>query len=165
MSFRLFIDGLLSLVSPRLTQAGSYPALSATLTTTALTAAACSGLHPAPDRRMRGAYPHLLHSFIPTSSSVCSWHTVIKNTELRASVKDLTAPASIDQINYFVSCFTHPWNVTSERRTVAPNTRSSSASTASAPYSRITARLNDFHAESRGRARVRNLDPVSARGG
>jgi hypothetical protein len=43
-----------------------------------LTAAACSGLHPAPDRRMRGASPHLLHSSIPPSSSVCSWHTVIQ---------------------------------------------------------------------------------------
>src|SRR5260370_37833206 len=36
MPFRPFIDGLLSLVSPRRTKAGSGPALSATLTTTAL---------------------------------------------------------------------------------------------------------------------------------
>jgi hypothetical protein len=36
MSFRPFIDGLLSLISPRLTQAESSPALPATLTTTAL---------------------------------------------------------------------------------------------------------------------------------
>jgi hypothetical protein len=34
--FRRFINGSLSLVSPDLTQAGSRPALSATLTTTAL---------------------------------------------------------------------------------------------------------------------------------
>src|SRR5262245_64200860 len=43
-----------------------------------LTAAACSGLHPAPDRGMRGACPHLLHSSIPPSPSVCSWHTVVE---------------------------------------------------------------------------------------
>src|SRR5262245_33071905 len=43
-----------------------------------LTAAACSGLHPAPDRRMRGARPHLLHSSIPPSPSVCSWHTMVE---------------------------------------------------------------------------------------
>src|SRR5262245_25989662 len=42
-----------------------------------LTAAACSGLHPAPDRGMRGAGPHLLHSSIPPSPSVCSWHTMV----------------------------------------------------------------------------------------
>src|SRR5262249_36716989 len=36
MPFRPFIDGLLSLVSPRRTKAGSGPTLSATLTTTAL---------------------------------------------------------------------------------------------------------------------------------
>jgi hypothetical protein len=36
MPFRPFIDGLLSLVSPRRTKAGPGPALSATLTTTAL---------------------------------------------------------------------------------------------------------------------------------
>src|SRR6266404_5738106 len=79
MPFRPFIDGLLSLVSPRHTTAESGPAFSATLTTTALlTAAACSGLHPAPDRRMRGASPHLLHSSIPPSSSVCSWHTMVE---------------------------------------------------------------------------------------
>ena len=36
LPFRPFIDGLLSLVSPRRTKAGSGPALSATLTTTAL---------------------------------------------------------------------------------------------------------------------------------
>src|ERR1700736_3799614 len=41
-----------------------------------LTVAACGGLEPAPDSRLRGAYPHLLHSIAPPS--VRSWHTVIR---------------------------------------------------------------------------------------
>src|SRR5262245_10933197 len=45
-----------------------------------LTAAARSGLHPAPDRGMRGAGPHLLHSSIPPSPSVCSWRTAVTVT-------------------------------------------------------------------------------------
>src|SRR5215471_15219191 len=30
-----------------------------------LTVAACGGLEPAPDSRLRGTYPHLLHSIAP----------------------------------------------------------------------------------------------------
>ena len=42
---------------------------------TLLTPAARSGLKPAPDRRLRGASPHLSCSSTPPSLSVCSRHT------------------------------------------------------------------------------------------
>src|SRR5216684_3133703 len=42
---------------------------------TLLTPAARSGLEPAPDRRLRGTYPHLSCSSTPLSMSVCSRHT------------------------------------------------------------------------------------------
>src|SRR2546421_10352649 len=42
-----------------------------------LTVAACGGLKPAPDGRLRGTFPHLLRSSAPPLLSVRSWHTVI----------------------------------------------------------------------------------------
>ena len=39
------------------------------------TIAACGGLKPAPDRRLRGARPHLSYSIAPPLLLVRSWHT------------------------------------------------------------------------------------------
>jgi hypothetical protein len=59
LPFRPFIDGLLSLVSPRRTKAGSRPALSATLTTTALNGSsldeACAEAGGSENPRSRGS--------------------------------------------------------------------------------------------------------------
>ena len=41
-----------------------------------LTTAARGGLEPVPDRRLRGAVPHLSHSSTPPLLLVCSWHTM-----------------------------------------------------------------------------------------
>src|SRR5918995_7171614 len=43
-----------------------------------LTVAACGGLKPAPDGRLRGTFPHLLRSSAPPLLSVRSWHTVVR---------------------------------------------------------------------------------------
>src|SRR3954469_13526929 len=42
-----------------------------------LTVAACGGLKPTPDGRLRGTFPHLLRSSAPPLLSVRSWHTVV----------------------------------------------------------------------------------------
>src|SRR5450631_4796022 len=56
--------GLLSLVFPTLTCPGSCPGLFTRRSPPRLfTAAARSGLRPAPESRSRGAYPHLICSF------------------------------------------------------------------------------------------------------
>src|SRR5215471_8319492 len=57
---RITPDGLLS----RLLLQRSPPSL--------LTTAACSGLTPAPDRRRRGAHPHLSYSSTSPPSEMCS---------------------------------------------------------------------------------------------
>jgi hypothetical protein len=51
--------------------------VSVTLTTTLLTTAAQGGLGSAPDRRTRGAHPHLSRSSAPPSLVVRSGHTVL----------------------------------------------------------------------------------------
>src|SRR5216683_1541666 len=60
--FRHFIDGSLALASPDHTCRNLVPAFLQRSPQPLLTAAACSGLRPAPDCRPRGAHPHLLHS-------------------------------------------------------------------------------------------------------
>ena len=61
-AFRHFIDGSLALASPDHTCRNLVPAFLQRSPQPLLTAAACSGLRPAPDCRPRGAHPHLLHS-------------------------------------------------------------------------------------------------------
>src|SRR3984893_11757885 len=61
-AFRHFIDGSLTLASPDHTCRNLVPAFLQRSPQPLLTAAACSGLRPAPDCRPRGAHPHLLHS-------------------------------------------------------------------------------------------------------
>src|ERR1700692_4099622 len=61
-AFRHFIDGSLTLASPDHTCRNLVPAFLQRSPQSLLTAAACSGLRPAPDCRPRGAHPHLLHS-------------------------------------------------------------------------------------------------------
>src|SRR6202023_4079332 len=61
-AFRHFIDGSLALASPDHTCQNLVPAFLQRSPQPLLTAAACSGLRPAPDCRPRGAHPHLLHS-------------------------------------------------------------------------------------------------------
>ena len=75
--FRHFIDGSLSLVSPDRTWRNQVPPFPRRSRPSLLTTAARGGLEPAPDRRLRGALPHLSHSSTPPSLSVCSWHTMI----------------------------------------------------------------------------------------
>src|SRR3981081_2669498 len=61
-AFRHFIDGSLALAFPDHTCRNLVPAFLQRSPQPLLTAAACSGLRPAPDCRPRGAHPHLLHS-------------------------------------------------------------------------------------------------------
>src|ERR1700730_15675537 len=61
-AFRHFIDGSLTLASPDHTCRNLVSAFLQRSPQPLLTAAACSGLRPAPDCRPRGAHPHLLHS-------------------------------------------------------------------------------------------------------
>jgi hypothetical protein len=65
-----------------------------------LTPAACSGLHPAPDRRMRGALPHLLLSSTPPSQSVCSWHTVVAMLGVTQHLVERNPVKACPQIGY-----------------------------------------------------------------
>src|ERR1700722_19890975 len=67
-AFRHFIDGSLALASPDHTCRNLVPAFLQRSPQSLLTAAACSGLRPAPDCRPRGAYPHLSYSATPSSS-------------------------------------------------------------------------------------------------
>src|SRR6187402_3261772 len=64
-AFRHFIDGSLALASPDHTCRNLVPAFLQRSPRSLLTAAACSGLRPAPDCRPRGAYPHLSYSSTP----------------------------------------------------------------------------------------------------
>jgi hypothetical protein len=59
-----------------------------------LTVAACGGLEPAPDGRIRGTYPHLLHSIAPPS--VRSWHTLV-HVPAAANVAAPTATEFLSQ--------------------------------------------------------------------
>src|SRR5229473_1009825 len=61
-AFRHFIDGSLTLASPDHTCRNLVSAFLQRSPQPLLTAAACSGLRPAPDCRPRGAHPHFLHS-------------------------------------------------------------------------------------------------------
>src|SRR5438067_6654371 len=65
MAFRHFIDGSLALASPDHTCRDLVPAFLQRSPRSLLTAAACSGLRPAPDCRPQGACPHLSYSSTP----------------------------------------------------------------------------------------------------
>src|SRR5690242_12304757 len=71
-AFRHFIDGSLALASPDHTCRNVVPAFLQRSPRSLLTAAACSGLRPAPDCRPRGACPHLSYSSTLPFLSVCS---------------------------------------------------------------------------------------------
>src|SRR5436190_22699144 len=64
-AFRHFIDGSLALASPDHTCRDLVPAFLQRSPRSLLTAAACSGLRPAPDCRPRGVCPHLSYSSTP----------------------------------------------------------------------------------------------------
>src|SRR6266436_7448784 len=64
-AFRHFIDGSLALASPDHTCRDLVPAFLQRSPRSLLTAAACSGLRPAPDCRPQGACPHLSYSSTP----------------------------------------------------------------------------------------------------
>ena len=63
--FRRFCDGLLTLAFPHPACRDHVPAFLQRSPPSLLTKAACSGLKPAPDRRLRGAHPHLSYSIAP----------------------------------------------------------------------------------------------------
>ena len=63
--FRRFRDGLLALAFPHLTCRDHVSTFLQRSPPSLLTTAACSGLKPAPDRRLRGAHPHLSYSIAP----------------------------------------------------------------------------------------------------
>src|ERR1700756_1033968 len=65
-AFRHFIDGSLSLASSDPTCRNLVPTFLQRSPRSLLTAAACSGLRPAPDCRPRGAHPHLSYSITPS---------------------------------------------------------------------------------------------------
>src|SRR6202162_5130696 len=67
-AFRHFIDGSLALASPDPTCRNLVPAFLQRSPRPLLTAAACSGLRPAPDCRPPGAYPRLSYSTTPPYS-------------------------------------------------------------------------------------------------
>jgi len=63
--FRHFSNGSLALAFPHLTCRDLVPTFPQRSPRSLFTAAACGGLEPAPDRRLRGAYPHLSYSTAP----------------------------------------------------------------------------------------------------
>src|SRR3954454_15527231 len=65
--FRPVISGTLALVSPDHTSRDHVPPFLQRSPRPLLTSAACSGLAPTPDRRRRGALPHLSYSSTPPS--------------------------------------------------------------------------------------------------
>src|SRR3954471_2986010 len=71
-AFRHFIGGSLALASSDHTCRNLVPTLLQRSPRSLLTAAACSGLRPAPDCRPRGAHPHLSYSTTPPFLLVCS---------------------------------------------------------------------------------------------
>src|SRR5262252_8252827 len=71
-AFRHFIDGSLALASSDHTCRNLVPTFLQRSPRPLLTAAACSGLRPAPDCRPRGAHPHLSYSTTPPFLLVCS---------------------------------------------------------------------------------------------
>ena len=64
-AFRHFIDGSLALASSDHTCRNLVPTFLQRSPRSLLTAAACSGLRPAPDCRPRGAHPHLSYGSTP----------------------------------------------------------------------------------------------------
>ena len=66
--FRHFISGSLTLASLDPTCRDLVPTFLQRSPPSLFTTAACSGLEPAPDCRLRGTYPHLSYSIAPPSS-------------------------------------------------------------------------------------------------
>src|SRR5271165_5580861 len=102
-AFRHFIDGSLALASPDHTCRNLVPAFLQRSPQPLLTAAACSGLRPAPDWRPRGAHPHLLHSATsPYPGDVFVTHDACGpeiDTDVRADEGDGEAAADPDLDN------------------------------------------------------------------
>src|ERR1700751_2365987 len=77
-TFRHFTSGLLALVSLSLPRRGRPPPFPQRSPPRLFAVAACGGLKPPPDGRLRGACPHLSCSSAPPFLLVLSRHTFIE---------------------------------------------------------------------------------------
>ncbi len=80
--FRRFIDGSLAFAFPHRACWDLVPTFLQRSPPSLLTTAACSGLEPAPDRRLRGALPHLSYS----CASPCGPAMLVTHSQLRKSM-------------------------------------------------------------------------------
>jgi hypothetical protein len=84
--FRHFISGSLALASLDPTCRDLVPTFLQRSLPSLFTTAACSGLKPAPDCRLRGAYPHLSYSIAPPYSvDAFVTHSQIRSFDIRAA--------------------------------------------------------------------------------
>src|ERR1700737_4205906 len=94
-AFRHFIVGSFTLASPDHPCRNLVPAFLQRSPQPLLTAAACSGLRPAPDCRPRGAHPHLLHSTTsPYPGDVFVTHGACGPRRLRGHRRSAPQPQS-----------------------------------------------------------------------